>query len=253
METGNCPNDGSTAQTSPVIRVSEYWSHSYIPDLIRREGTVIDIGANNAGFSRRVAHLCKRVIGFEPDPSRINSIVLPANMEMVAKAVAAESGHVPLFLNREKCPSLHFEEGDTTHIEVEAITLEKALSNAGTGLIDLVKMDIEGEELRVLCSAPARVLTRVVQWTVEFHDFMDPGSRPAIRQVIQRMRRLGFVAFRFSFRNHGDLLFVNRRFVRLSRLQCLWIVLRFKYMRGFMRVLRRTFGDIRAWRNDNSS
>jgi hypothetical protein len=56
------------------------------------------------------------------------------------------------------------------------------------------------------------------------------------------MRRLGFVAVCFSFRNYGDMLFVNQRLTELTLGQKFWMILRYKYFRGAMRVLRR-FGQ----------
>lgn len=221
------------------MNVEVYWSHSFLPDLVRPDGLVFDFGVNDGGFSRLMAPKCRRVVGFEPDPAWEGEHVLPANVRVTAKALAARAGTIPFHVNQALCSSMHYAEPTAREVQVEAVTLETALALEPEGRIDLLKMDIEGEEVDVLLSAPAAVFSRVVQMTVEFHDFLDPSSVPAIREVIQRMRGFGFYAVRFSFRSYGDVLFVNRRLAPLSAWQRLWLPLRFKYLRGLGRAASR--------------
>jgi FkbM family methyltransferase len=216
-----------------------YWSHSFFADLIRPDGVVFDFGVNNGGFARLVAPSCRRVIGFEPDPTWGGRLSLPPNVLVVPKAVASKSGTIPFHVNEGLCSSLHFAEAGTKTVEVEAVTLSDAMAIEPEGRIDLIKMDIEGEELAILNSAPADLFTRVVQMTVEFHDFLDPASVPAIRAVIARMEGMGFHAIRFSWNSYGDLLFINQRLVPLTMRQRAWVRLRHKYVRGAVRVMRR--------------
>lgn len=68
---------------------------------------------------------------------------------------------------------MHFSDGDAWAVNLEAVTLAHALALEPNGRIDLVKMDIEGE-VAVLLSAPEELFARIVQLSVEFHDFLDP-------------------------------------------------------------------------------
>jgi hypothetical protein len=99
-------------------------------------------------------------------------------------------------------------------------------------------MDIEGEEIPVLEEAPSCAFERIVQMSIEFHDFLDPQSRPAIRAVIKKIQQLGFFAIKFSARSHGDLLFINQRLTDLSGLDEFSLRIQ-KYCRGFGRIIRR--------------
>lgn len=225
------------------MNVHVYWSHSFIPDLIRPDGLVFDFGVNEGGLSRLVAPRCRKVIGFEPDPSWKEKHLLPDNVRVLPKALAARAGMVNFNVNAGLCSSLHYAEACTKVVEVEAITLASALAEEPAGRIDLLKMDIEGEEVPVLLEAPAALFTRVVQMTVEFHDFLDPSSVPGIRRAIRRMRRLGFHAICFSWRSYGDLLFVNTQLAPLSLVQQIWLRLRYKYASGIARVIRRGLFD----------
>lgn len=221
------------------MNVEVYWSHSFLPDLIRPDGLVFDFGVNEGGFSRLVAPKCRKVIGFEPDPSWSGKHSLPNNVRVQPKALAAQAGISNFNVNAGLCSSLHYAEKGTKVIGVEAVTLADALAEEPEGRIDLLKMDIEGEEVPVLFEAPAELFSRVVQMTVEFHDFLDPSSRPAICAVIKRMRGLGFHSICFSLKNFGDVLFVNRNLVHLGLWQRTWILVRFKYARGLARIARR--------------
>lgn len=222
------------------MHVNEYWSHSFIMDRVKPDGIVFDFGVNDGGFAKLVATRCRRVIGFEPDPSWRGRWNLPDNVIVHPMALAGKKGTLAFHVNPESCSSLHYTEAGAHTVEVEAITLAEALAMEPDGLIDLIKMDIEGEELTVLQTAPPELFDRVAQMTVEFHDFMDPSSLPRVREVIARMRSLGYYAFCFSWRSHGDLLFLHRRLVPLSLWQRFWLLFRFKYLRGLLRIIRRT-------------
>lgn len=222
------------------MRINQYWSHSFLPDLIRPDGIVIDIGAYDGGFSRLVAPICARVLAYEADPSWLSRPTLPSNVQVFPQAIAAKPGRMHFNVNKNLCSSLHFSEDSTRKVEVEAVTLDHALAKESASRIDLIKMDIEGEELAVLGGASPELLSRVVQLTVEFHDFLDPKSVPEIHSVIMRLRGLGFHPIRFSWRSFGDMLFINQKLASLSAWQLAWLRLRYKYASGAMRVLKRS-------------
>jgi FkbM family methyltransferase len=221
------------------MRLASYWSHTFLPDLIHPDGTVFDFGVNSGGFSALVAPLCRRVIGFEPDPMWKGRLSLPDNVHVTALALAARRGRVLLRLNRESCPSLHYADLNAESLEVEAITFEDALEMEPRARVDLVKIDIEGEEVPVLLGAAPKVLQRVAQMTVEFHDFLEPKSLPAIRSIIERLECLGFVSVRFSWHSYGDVLFVNQRLVPLSAWERASLKVLHKYWRGCSRIVGR--------------
>jgi FkbM family methyltransferase len=222
------------------MNVAHYWSHSFLPDFIRPDGVVFDFGVNNGGFSRLVAPRCARVLGFEPDPSWLEKVSLPDNVQVLPQALAAQTEVRSLHLNRSTCSSLHYSDPDSEEVQVATVTLADALALEPVARIDLVKMDIEGEEVPVLQTAPAEVLQRIGQMTVEFHDFLDPSTLPAIRAVIARMKGLGFLAFKMSWHSYGDLLFVSRRQQPLSLLSRFYLSVPHKYGAGLGRILRRT-------------
>jgi len=186
-----------------------------------------------------VAAACHAVIGYEPDPRWRERLKVPSNVTIVEKAIAARAGSLKFHVNEGLCSSLHYTDTRNVAIDVEAVTLEDALSMDPGRRIEIIKMDIEGEEVPVLLEAPPELFRRVVQLTVEFHDFLDPSLTPAIRRIRSRFKELGFVSICFSRRFHGDVLFVNRRLVTLGPLQLFWLVARYKYLRGIGRMVSR--------------
>lgn len=200
---------------------------------------MFDLGVNRGGFARLVAPKCEFVIGFEPDPASYTNLSLPPNVRVVPKAIAAKGGTMSFNVNADLCSSLHYAEAKSQSIVVEAITLSEALALEPEKRIDLIKMDIEGEEVEVLLNAPSELFTRVVQMTVEFHDFLDPSSISEIKKVIARLQKLNFHAVRFSWNSFGDMLFVNQDLVPLKLWQRMWLRLRYKYARGGGRLLKR--------------
>jgi FkbM family methyltransferase len=226
------------------MKVESYWSHSFIPELIQPDGVIFDFGTNNGGFCELVAPLCQTVIGFEPDPYWKSRLSLPENVLVHRQAIAAKRGLVRFGVNQEKCSSIHYFDAGARMVDVEAITLADAIALSPTERIELIKMDIEGEEVAVLQEASPELLQRVSQLTVEFHDFLDKDSVPAIRAVIKKMKGLGFLAVKFSWHTYGDLLFVNLQREPLSLWQRASLSIVQKYGQGIGRVTHRAWQHI---------
>src|SRR5262245_26011241 len=122
------------------MRVEVYWSHSFLPDLIRPDGVVFDFGVYDGGFARLVAPRCARVVGFEPDPTWRGELSLPPNVYIVPKVLAAKGGAIPFYMNVDSCSSLHYTEPKSKIVKVEAVTLAEALALEPEKRIDLIKM-----------------------------------------------------------------------------------------------------------------
>lgn len=226
------------------MKVARYWGHSFVPALLRRDGTAFDFGANNGGFSRRISPLCAHVYAYEPTLAARGRLDLPDNVTMIEQAVAAREGRMRFFVNSDRRASAHFAEPGAAAAEVEAVTLADAFEREPSGVIDLVKMDIEGEEIAVLAQAEPEILARVAQISVEFHDFLDPSTRTAVRRVVARLETLGFFAVRMSWRTYGDMLFINRKLVPLSFADRLRLRYAHRYRAGLARIARRVFAPV---------
>ena len=197
---------------------------------------------NYGGFSLVVAPFCHRVVGYEPNIYWNNKRpALPANVTIVNKAVAAKAGILTFYAakNGGASSTLHraFADPDSSVYTVEAITLSDVFATEPSGRVGLLKIDIEGEEVELLQSAPDELLLRVAQISVEFEEFHD---EVAICTVIRRMKGLGFWVVKFSWRNYGDVLFVNQKLEKLSATEKMILAVYYKYCRGLFRMGRRT-------------
>lgn len=223
------------------MKIGYFWAHTFLKDRIRPDDVVFDIGMNYGGFTQVIGPLCQHVFGFEPNAFwNDQRPPLPPNVTVINKAVAVSRGILTFHLEPAGGPSssLHLSasKAGASRVDVEAITLADAFASAEGRRIGFVKLDIEGEELPLLQAAPAEILVQIAQMTVEFEDY---HSEQEIYQVIQKMRALGFFVVKFSWRNYGDVLFLNSRIEHISWYDRVLLILVHKYLRGVLRVVRR--------------
>ncbi|HEX4636873.1 MAG TPA: FkbM family methyltransferase [Rhizomicrobium sp.] len=155
--------DPSDFIQNTVLR-SGVWDHE-VADAIRKHlkpGQLFcDIGANIGYFSMLAAHLGARVVAFEPQPScaeafrRNASINGFKNTILHQLALSIEEGEAILYLEGDQntgAASLHTRSGETIAVKT------RRLDDVLTEKPHLIKMDIEGAEVRALEGA-SRILT----------------------------------------------------------------------------------------------
>jgi FkbM family methyltransferase len=125
-------------------------------------------------------------------------------------------------------------------VTVPARTAASLLREIGWDRVDLIKMDIEGAEIRVLDSLGPDVLDRMAQFSIEFHS--DPVFRFGIeRQVedcLDRMRDRGFLVVDFTFPNRRDVLLINALMLKIPLKDRIWWRLMYAPPRVLDRLLR---------------
>ncbi len=145
--------------------------------------TAFDVGANAGYFSLLLASRCRSVLAFEPDARNagylqrhlsINSI---GNVEVVQAAVSDEVGMASF-------------SGDSYmgHIHTEGVRRVPTVVLDGYATPDLIKMDIEGHELRALAGAKRILAERRTTWFVETHA-TDPS--PIFRRLGYSVQLVG--------------------------------------------------------------
>lgn len=145
---------------------------SFLQYALRPGDTFIDCGANVGYFSVQAGALVGgggAVIAIEANPGTFK--LLERNLQAnhfgtpIHCALTSQTGEVELFMPRDwdVYSSLRAEglvEGDADHsFKVAARTLDKVVDDLALSRVDLVKIDIEGGELDVLCSAPKLLST----------------------------------------------------------------------------------------------
>ncbi|MEZ5050575.1 MAG: FkbM family methyltransferase [Saprospiraceae bacterium] len=95
--------------------------------------------------------------------------------------------------------------------QVQGWTFNYFIKEANIGEIDLIKIDIEGEELSLLRNLSVSKLSSIKQISCEFHDFMDKSQLNQVLEIILFLKRNNYLVLNFSNKDHRDVLFVNAK------------------------------------------
>ena len=135
--------------------------------LQKNGGVLIDVGANQGNYSLEAIAVCPnlRVFAFEPHPITFESlnknVQSHQNILTVNKGMSSEKGVMKLYdyANRNGSPhaslfqevitELHGAVSASSH-EVELTTIDDFLCAKNINEINLLKIDVEGNELKVL-------------------------------------------------------------------------------------------------------
>ena len=162
---------------------------------ITKDATVIDVGANFGYYSMIAAKLAKKVISFEPDKE--NFQILSDNISLnkfnnvvaVNKAVAEVAGQVPFdsaIIHKGK--SGVAADASKADYYVRSVTLDEFCYANKITQVDVIKLDIEGFEIKALKGATA-ILSKSKNLKV-FVEF-NPDS---------------FIEFNYTFEDFFDVL-----------------------------------------------
>lgn len=141
----------------------KYWLKNYLKDKLRP--IVLDVGAYIGNYSKAVfeANRNSIVFAFEPHPityKRLISNISSANFKAFNVAVGKEAGTLKLYdydikdgsshasLYKDVITKLH--KGNAISYSVDVITLDDFLRKQNIQVVDLLKIDVEGNEFDVL-------------------------------------------------------------------------------------------------------
>lgn len=199
--------------------------HHVWPAPLNSSSVVIDAGAHRGEFSTELQRTYgARCFLIEANPVLASELRLPG-ATVLAAALCAEDGP-KCFETRENpeagglIPSSTPSGANEKHAHIDGFCLATLMHRWGLNKVDLLKLDIEGEEFPLIDTTPADVLQRVDQITVEFHDFLPQFARRGLfEKAREKLTSLGFHCCVMSFRTHGDVLFINRNTLKLTAVQ----------------------------------
>ena len=176
------------------------------------DALMVDVGANIGLASMPVAAMGREVIAFEPVPSNQRAYMLSVcvngfagHVTLVGAAVGASSGSADIFVPRGRADNTALGKdvstanvgGEADSIRVPVVTLDAILRPEDVRRIWLLKIDVQGYELRVLEGARA-VLGALPHsaWVVAEHDpkLMAASGLADTTADIAFMASLGFSA-----------------------------------------------------------
>jgi FkbM family methyltransferase len=148
----------------------QYWmfmdgayEHRLVDFLCPRvKGKVLfDVGANVGSYTLSLAKSARQIYSFEASPSNcriLGGFVGRAglsNVEIVNKAISDSCGEEIALFTSPYASGAHsqFHDFGTGHEKVTTITLDQFAQDRKIGRVDVIKMDIEGSELRAFQGA----------------------------------------------------------------------------------------------------
>jgi FkbM family methyltransferase len=186
-----------------LISYWEIWHEHCYDCLATNPRCVVDVGANIGAFSlyQTMSQHAERVIAFEPSPEVFARLAknLELNELTNVRAVNAAVGDKPGTLAfSQGLMSINDRIDESGTLRVRVVTLDDELRDVPS--IDLLKIDTEGYEAKVLQGAPD-TLKKTRHVVLEMHY---PGEAEEIRAM---MEPLGFSLSKVQ----GGLVFYQRK------------------------------------------
>jgi len=154
---------------------------------LKEDSNVIDIGAQIGCFSLRAAKIAKRgnIYSFEPEPKNFNilkrniKVNQLRNVTVFNKAVYEKEGVIKLFIpgfDTEKRTGQYSifkmkERHYNKYLKVKTVSLKSILLDKNIKKVDLLKIDCEGAEYRILYSTPDEVFNIIDKIILEYHHY----------------------------------------------------------------------------------
>jgi FkbM family methyltransferase len=194
-----------------------YFPPNYIfRDTLTSSSVLVDVGC---GYEAELSvHLMSRygVRAFGVDPTQKHAPALRAmeqhyegRFRHIPCAVAATAGTMTFHESAvNESGSLLGDHKNVAHdpirsYQVEAVTLGALLEKIGADHVDFLKLDLEGEEYKVLDRATTHDLQAFAQIFVEFHHHcVDRFSMQDTRKAAEGMRQKGFQSLTLDDYNH---------------------------------------------------
>jgi len=185
------------------------WLKDYLKD--KDKPVVIDVGANVGSYSLDVFDLNKDafIIAFEPHPQtykKLTAKVKSDSFKAYNKGVSDTDGVIELYDYKDKDGSSHaslYEEvitdlhrGVSASHQVEVVNLDSILVKENINIVDLLKVDTEGNEFNVLLGAMEHIKNNKIM---------------AIHFEFNEMN----IVSRVSFKDFWDLLSSKYNFYRI--------------------------------------
>lgn len=217
-----------------------------VEDLFVSARTFVDVGASLGQYTRFASQTMppsSTILAIEADPIRFEELARncqtwseSSGLEISCRNLAISDIDGPitfyttqsnvsggLFIHPVQSPDVEW-----TELTVEGVTLDSLFPTTAP---DLIKMDVEGAELRVLRGAQSLLSKKKTVFLTEVHSWADPQGQANRQEVFSYMRDFGYhraqIAGQVLFHPHrlsalkwtvrGRLSAVRRRIANASR------------------------------------
>lgn len=215
----------------------EAYGHTFVDYLIPMGGTVVDLGGNHGDFTRSMRSIYDaRVLIVEPVPELFNNLPKDEKITNVQAAISGKNGQIEIFLPEDRCATVRPVMGGKS-ITVREYKYSDLIADYKIEKIDLLKIDIECAEFSLIESLSADDFKKLIQCSVEFHDFLYFELKPKAEELKKKFEANGFYCISFSLTTNGDVLFIRRDMIPFLTYFYVKYVLRF--WRGFLRKIKK--------------
>lgn len=155
-----CHPDSSFGSLIIYTKLPEYEEMNFIYDFLKKDDTFLDVGANIGAHTLMAASKIKtgKIFSFEPSLKALKylreNIKINKLMKIVTivnKVVSNKNGFEKFMLGKHSEIDKITEKGDSTDIKmIPSIVLDKFLLKNKIKYVNLIKIDVEGAELKVL-------------------------------------------------------------------------------------------------------
>lgn len=168
--------------------------YKIVDEIIKRASVVIDVGAHLGFFSLYCAFLNPNVKVFSFEPDERNYGLLKKNLQenrvknVVSKnsAVSEIVGEVDLNLAEDSHNhSLILDHNDKKK-RVFSTTLQTICSKFSIEKCDLVKLDCEGAEFKILENIDSATFGKISAFVIEYHEYFSEMKKEKLVEVLKR-------------------------------------------------------------------
>ena len=129
----------------------------YFLNIMPKKRTMIDVGANIGTWSRTMCNRFDNIIAFEPAPQNVIAFKKNLdgyyNVDLIEKGLSDKTqNNVRFYLNNVNCGHIAIKKTDTED-QGDFFANITTLDNFNYKNVDLIKIDVEGDEFKVLKGA----------------------------------------------------------------------------------------------------
>lgn len=182
----------------------------WLAQLVGRGRRAIDVGANRGVYSYWLAHVCRAVEAFEPNPDLANALAKARfkGVRVHPVALSDQPGRAELIIPPHRkggldTPSAHLADERSQEGKHVSVALAR-LDSFAFADVDFMKIDVEGFEESVLEGGWATIEAARPALLIELIETLRPGC---LARVTARLEALGY---RASFLDQGAWLPLSR-------------------------------------------
>ncbi len=225
---------GDLIQRNVFLGSYELPETNWVDSILRPGDAVVDVGANCGYYTslfRRIVGSTGLVVAVEANPSlaiRLKEIVREnrlGNVAVIAAGASDSIGEATLYI-----PPSSFGNNDATMtpvagwrpIAVRLVTLDRELAQLDVVKIRLLKVDVEGHELRVLKGMSKMLVKGAVDYLlIELNDHWLKQQGTSVVELVSFCEEMGFdTLVRGSFPKSDQTTDVLLRHSKVSKYNC---------------------------------